>query len=305
MSLRSLVLMVMLYGGQLFAFEANFMSDSLKGSLGDVIRFSWQIEHTADENVMVPELNMDGTGIEILKFDVSPIEMGTILSYETAVYDSVGLFAFPSQSIYLENEAGSDSLFLRGPTLEINSILTAADTTFRDIKALHRIRKPINLFYLLLAVAVLGLAYLTYFLIKRIRKPQVQAQTQKIIVPPEEAHVIALRALEKLKRSKYLRFEQFKAFYSDLTYIIREYYENRFLVDALELTTSELLEKIESMAEFDDTLVSETKVLLEKADFIKFAKGTANELESGEALTNTIAIVNRTKVKNNQEITRD
>jgi hypothetical protein len=55
-----------------------------------------------------------------------------------------------------------------------------------------------------------------------------------------------------------------------------------------------------SISEFDTDMINETQGLLEKADFIKFAKAKSDELESGKALTMAIDLVNRTKVKSNQ-----
>ncbi len=301
MKILNSVLTLLILNFSVFAMDAQFQADSLNGSLGDVIRFGWTIDHDDATSISIKDIDMEGTGIEILNMEVAPDEKGSILRFETAVYDSVGLFTFPSSVVYTQSGGNIDSLFLRGPVLEITSILTASDTTFRDIKDLHRIRTPLNLFYFLVILAVLLLSYLAYYLFKRYKKSDsVIITPSKIIVPPEDAHVIALRAFEKLKRSKYLRFEQFKDFHSDLTHILKEYYENRFLIDALELTTSELYEKMQAMSEFEDELTRETKELLEKADFIKFAKGTTNELESGESLNAAIAIVNRTKIQNNQ-----
>ncbi|MBC8376326.1 MAG: hypothetical protein H8E26_09785 [FCB group bacterium] len=284
----------------LIGFEAQFQSDSLKGSLGDVFSFSWDIHHPEGSYLTFSEIDLEGTGIEVLHMEQTPIESGSNLLFNTAIYDSVGLYTFPSFIAYLEDSKGLDSLYLRGPDLEIASILTPADTTFRDIKGIHNIRTPINLALVLIVLLVLVVAYGIFYVLRRLKTSRVQAKPQKIIVPPEDAHIIALRAFESLKRSKYVRFEQFKDFYSELTHILKQYYENRYLVDALEQTTSEFLITMNSMVEFDTELINETQELLEKADIIKFAKAGSDELESGKALNLGIDIVNRTKIQSNQ-----
>jgi hypothetical protein len=285
---------------QLFSMRAQFQADSLKGSLGDIISFGWDIYHSPEGQLSFTELDMDGTGIEILQRELSPIEAGSRLRFNTAIYDSVGIYTFPSSIAYIRDAGGLDSLFLRGPDIEIISILSPSDTTFRDIKGIHDIKTPINLVYVLIFLLVLIVGYAIYYLSKRLRKSSSNASPPIIIVPPEEAHVIALRAFETLRRSKYIRFEQFKEFYSELTHILKQYYENRYLVDALEQTTSEFLSTMNAMSEFDESLIRDTHGLLEKADFIKFAKASSDELESGKALNLAIDIVNRTKIQNNQ-----
>ena len=296
--MRAIIFSVCL--SSIFALEAQFQGDSLKGSLGDVITFGWDISHAEGAALTFREIDLEGTGIEVLEREVTHIEGGSNLRFTTAIYDSVGIYSFPPSVVYVEDTNGLDSVFLGGPDLEITSVLSPSDTTFRDIKGIHNIRTPINLIYVALFIIVLGVAYLIYFLINRRTKSEKSNEVQKIIVPPEEAHVIALRAFDSLKRTKYIRFEQFKEFYSELTRILKQYYENRYLVDALEQTTSEFLVTMDSMSEFDSDMIKDSQGLLEKADFIKFAKAKSDEIESGKALTLAIDLVNRTKIQSNQ-----
>ncbi|NQV42158.1 MAG: hypothetical protein HQ506_07380 [Candidatus Marinimicrobia bacterium] len=298
MRLRSIIFLLSL--SQLFGLQAQFQGDSLKGSLGEIISFGWDISHSEDAQLTFSEIDLDGTGIEVLQRELTNIEGGSSLRFNTAIYDSVGLYTFPSSIVFVKDGYGLDSLYLHGPDLEITSVLSPSDTTFRDIKGIHNIRTPINLYYVLIFVVVLILAYLIYYLIKRTKKSHTNTPPQKIIVPPEEAHIIALRAFESLRKSKYVRFEQFKEFYSELTRILKQYYENRYLVDALEQTTSEFIVTINSMSEFDADMIRDTHDILEKADFIKFAKARSDELESGEALNRAIEIVKRTKIESNR-----
>lgn len=283
-----------------FSFEATFVSDSLNGSLGDVITFGWQVQHDEASSLAFTELDMTGSGIELLHSEILPTNIGSKIMFRAAVYDSVGSYTFPSTVAYLSGPAGLDSLYLRGPDLQIHSVLTPSDTTFRDIKDLHKIKTPMNFWMLLLIfVAFLGMVALTLFW-KRLRKGALDEGQPQVIIPPEEAHITALRALEALKRAKYIRLEQYKVFYSQLTHILKQYYENRYLIDALEQTTSEFLDTMVAMPEFDEKMTSETHQLLERADFIKFAKAKSDELESGKALNLVIDLVNRTKVQTNQ-----
>ncbi len=305
MIFRIILLVSLFSASQLQALEAQFKADSLNGSLGDIISFSWAISHDPGTKLTLGDYELDGSGIEVLDQKLIPIKNGSQLQFRTSVYDSIGYFKFPTLMLYADGVNGMDSLSLNGPELEITSILSPSDTTFRDIKGLHKIRTPLNLYNLLIIFAILVLIYLAYYLFRRFRHSKTAVADIKVIIPPEEAHVIALRALEQLKRSKYLRFEQFKEFHSELTHILKQYYENRFLIAALELTTSELIEKIQAMNEFDEPFVMETNQILTKADFIKFAKAPSNELESGEALNIAINIVQRTKIQTNQEKTRD
>lgn len=298
--MRRTLCILLLSFASLFGLEAEFRSETLQGSLGDILTFGWDISHAPEASLSFSEIDMEGSGIEILDRTLTETESGHKLLFKTAVYDSVGVYPFPSSVVYAQSPDNLDSLFLRGPDLQINSVLTSSDTTFRDIKGTHRIRMPFNFIYVLIAVLLVGVGFLIYWFVKRMGTRETERMPEKIIVPPEEAHVIALRAFETLKRSKYIRFEQFKEYYSELTHILKQYYENRFLIDALEQTTTEFNETMQTMSEFDEQMVKDTYELLERADFIKFAKARSDELEAGKALSMAIDLVNRSKVQTNQ-----
>jgi len=284
----------------LLALKADFQGQTLTGSLGDILQFGWRISHDASQTLVFSEVDLEGTGIEVLDRALQEHETETRLIYHVAVYDSVGLYTFPSQVVYAHAGVEIDSLFLRGPDIQITSILTPSDTTFRDIKNTHEIRTPLNLTYVLLFALLLLLGYGGYRLFRKLLRRSTVDSPIRDIVPPEEAHVVALKALESLKRSKYVRFEQYKEFYSELTHILKQYYEDRFLIDALEQTTSEFRATMETLSDFDEGIRSDTMQILEKADLIKFAKAGSDELESGKALNLAVDLVNRTKVELNQ-----
>lgn len=275
--------------------EAHFQADSLHGALGDVITFGWDIEHSSGSEVKAGQIILDGTGIEILKQEIIPDKNGSTLHFNTAIYDSVGIYHFPSFNIYTTTGAIVDSLSISGPDLQILSVLTASDTTFRDIKGLHKINRSLDLAKVLLLFAVAGLAYLGYILYKRYYK-QVPDDPGLVIIPPEDAHVIALRALSELEKSLYLQQKQFKQYHSDLIHILKQYYENRFLMDALEKTTGELLNKMNSMGDFDNSLLTKTKRILQSADMIKFAKGGSSIKKSIGAFDTVNEIIERTMI---------
>ena len=85
------------------------------------------------------------------------------------------------------------------------------------------------------------------------------------------AHEIALDKLVRLKAAKLWQQGKVKSFHSELTYILREYLENRFDVQALESTTYEIMQTF-SRLQIDENWKSRIRDLLQTADMIKFAK---------------------------------
>jgi hypothetical protein len=298
--MRGIVSLIMLISllSPLVAFEVGFESDSLKASLGDVIQFNWKVDHQASDSIAYRLDPMDGTGIEILSESLEAGKAQSRILFKTAVYDSVGPFQFPQITIYDYSPQAVDSLVLDGPLLQIYSILTPADSSFRDIKGLQRIPTRFN-WWILLWLALAGSLIFLIFKIPRFRKLVVKEEEAPVlIVPPEEAHLVALRELEHLRRSKLLSLHQFKDFHSELTHILKTYLERRYLIDALDLTTYELMLSIAPLSEINEEIQAELKQILETSDLIKFAKAQSNELDSGKALTRVVDIVNKTKIEN-------
>ena len=145
--------------------------------------------------------------------------------------------------------------------------------------------------YFLGALAVLIIGFLVWFFV--FRKP---ASTEKnipeIIRPP---HEIALDKLEILEKQKWWQQGKLKRYYSELTYISREYLENRFQVPALESTSGEILQKIQGMPEIDATLLEQLRRILNASDMVKFAKAEPPAAFHMEALEQTRAFIEVTQ----------
>ena len=80
-----------------------------------------------------------------------------------------------------------------------------------------------------------------------------------------------MTALGKLKEEKLWQQGQVKEYQSRLTYIIREYLENRYEVPALESTTEEIQRSLKQV-DFDSSWKDKLSNILQVADLVKFAK---------------------------------
>lgn len=123
--------------------------------------------------------------------------------------------------------------------------------------------------YLYALLGVLALGGLIYWLL---RKPSEEVE---VVVapppPPPPAHVTALEALQSLKQAELWQRGEIKAYQSELTHIIRQYLEDRFGIQALEMTTDEIARALASTS-FDKKQESKMREILQMADLIKFAK---------------------------------
>lgn len=106
-------------------------------------------------------------------------------------------------------------------------------------------------------------AYLIYS-----RKVDIPLIPKKKPIPPYE---LAISRLNSLKEEKLCERGQEREYYTRLTDILREYIDERFGINAMEMTSTEILHKLSQnpVTRPSNALM---KQILEVADFVKFAK---------------------------------
>jgi hypothetical protein len=130
---------------------------------------------------------------------------------------------------------------------------------------------------------------LLVWLIRR-RKAQAGGQT----VRKDPAYIVALRELDKWRGDKFWAPDKQKAFYSGITDALKTYIEDRFGVDAPEMTTAELFDALKGAEDLPAELREELRGVFECADFVKFAKHTASDEDNARALPTAVRFVTST-----------
>ena len=87
-----------------------------------------------------------------------------------------------------------------------------------------------------------------------------------------------------------------KRYYTRLTDTLRKYIEERYGFNAMEMTSSEIIEKL--TATQDEKALSELRHLFLTADLVKFAKYSTLINENDMNLVNAIAFIDQTKLEN-------
>ena len=115
------------------------------------------------------------------------------------------------------------------------------------------------------------------------------------VPPPRPAHVIAIEELGALKAKKLWQAGHVKEYYSELTEILRRYFENRYTMPALEETTDEIMDGLRKLRPGAELLHS-TEAVLRTADLVKFAKHSPSMGEHERAMEAVYVFVDRTKI---------
>jgi hypothetical protein len=153
--------------------------------------------------------------------------------------------------------------------------------------------------YILIVLALAGLAYFVSLLIRKRRKDE---PVIRKIKPTEPAHVIALRELDHLKTEKLWQKDKVKLYYSRLTEIMRTYLENRYGILAMEQTSNETLQSLLDIGFNDNNLYEKLKEIFYLADLAKFAKAKPLASENETAMLSSYVFVQDTREAWKKEI---
>lgn len=269
--------------------------------IGDHIHYEMGINVPDGFQVIWPQLHDTITkNIEIIESkDVDTSYLENVLTlkkqYKLTSFDS-GYFQIPSYALKFKHE--NDSIVFESNTLNhyIQVFAPVVDTSqaFKAIKGPmpepYTFREALP--WILLALLIVALIVLTFWYIRRKgkKKPLFVAKPK----PELPAHVIAFQMLEELKLEKIWQSGRVKEYHTRLTDIVRAYIEKRFLIDAPEMTTEEILSELK-IKNVNEEANNKLKSALQLADLVKFAKAKPTPLENDLCLNHCYDFVDETK----------
>jgi len=239
-------------------------------------------------------------GVEVLSSEQQPeqkadndyVERSVV--YTLTSFDDT-LYYIPPLTVKVDGKPyKSKSLAMKVLTMEVDTV--HADQFFgpkgvQDNPFLWSEWSPI--FWL--SVLLLIIFAITYYLYVRLRdnKPII---THIKIVKRLLPHQKAMKEIEQIKADKMVTSENSKEYYTKLTDTLRKYIEERYGFNAMEMTSSEIIEKL--TATQDEKALSELRHLFLTADLVKFAKYSTLINENDMNLVNAIEFINQTKLEN-------
>lgn len=208
-----------------------------------------------------------------------------------------GIHVIPPFKFVLAN----DTLKTTPLLLTVNTIPIQAEQDIKDIKSIMEVpfsltdwllahKKSIGLILLAVILIVVGI------ILYRKYKHRPKAEEEDF-VPKEAADIVANRKLLELENNKLWQNGKIKEYYSKLSFIIREYIENRFQLRALELTTDEISNLIQALNEVEKSEKEKLHEILLLADMAKFAKQQPIAIENEDSLKNTYRFIEKTALK--------
>jgi len=109
-------------------------------------------------------------------------------------------------------------------------------------------------------------------------------------------HQKAMKEIEQIKAEKMVIAENPKEYYTKLTDTLRKYIEERYGFSAMEMTSSEIIDRLTQTG--DQQSLDELRQLFSTADLVKFAKYSTLINENDANLVSAIDFINQTKQEN-------
>ena len=271
--------------GLLFCFLAKAQEASVQATLvpaeiliGDEVTLTIQLSYP-------PNFRLNTIGLGVLD-QLDSIEVKNIAPTDTAsqspmvnvsqkitlTFFEEGVYEIPPIPIRFSGEGAPVSLQTRPLQLTVNTIpINPTDSVgLQPIKDI--IKEPLKLQDILPYIGILAglvaLGLLIWFLLNRNK-----LKTPKEIptAPPPAPHELAAQRIAALRSERYLEKGAFKAYQTQISYILREYLEGRYKIAALEATTFDLLKKLPQI-DLPEGWFASLKQVLQDADMVKFAK---------------------------------
>lgn len=254
--------------------------------------YLWQWPLTADQITEKVEI-VSQSGIDTVSQKGSDLVMLNkyllITSFDSgfhAIPPFVFKYQLPGDTVWNTIETEPALIFVAGLEVDLN-------LPIRDIK--DPIRAPLTFMeilpWLLLAILVVTgiLLYRRYLK----RKKERVVHMPKPIKPKIPPHTIALDAMEQLRQKKLWQSGLIKEYHTELTDILRHYLESRFIIMALEMTTSEIMgepvvQRIPSQAR------EKLQIIFERADLVKFAKSIPLPAQHEESFAYAVDFIRAT-----------
>ena len=276
--------------------------------IGDQTKLSFELTQDKSERVSCPVFSDTITkGVELVETlgpDTVDLGNGRIqvnLNYIVTAFDS-GFYFIPAQKFVSIN----DSTRSKPLGLVVDTVETGEQAEINPVKDIMDPPFLWSEFFYWAGIVVLVLlivALVIYLIMRERLKKKIEFVFHKDepAIPPYQ---IALQQLEEIKSEKAWQGGDIKAFYTRVTDIMREYMMGQFSINAMELTTDEILALTKKNPEFEQVRQI-LKEVLELSDLVKFAKFVPLEDENNRSMLNAFAFVEKTMPQPEPEAAKD
>ncbi len=212
-------------------------------------------------------------------------------------FDS-GTYILPEVS-FSYRAASSDKLLTASTdplTIQVFTVPVDTSADIRDIRTVEKAPFDTMLLIWILVAVLAVILILTAIWWYRRKKRKSTLDMEKVPEQIIPAHVAALEALKNLEEERLWQNGKVKQYYTGLTDILRIYIGQRWGLNALELTSDEILSG-SFMVTLSKEISEDLERLLRLADLVKFAKLLPQSAENESSIQLAVKFVNNTALQ--------
>ena len=277
--------------------------DSMEIFMGDQAHMTVDVTMKKGQKLVFPVFKpseMITPGVEVLEqsdADTSKLDNDMIMvskQYTLTSFDEKLYYLPPVKVKVNGKEYASKNLALKVLTVPVDTLHPNQFFPPKDVQTNPFLWSEWSLSFWL-SVLMLLLIVLAFYLRQRLydNKPIIaKVRIVKKVLP----HQRAMQEIEQIKADKMVMSEDQKAYYTKLTDTLRKYIEERFGFNAMEMTSTEIIMKLQETG--DRKMIDELRELFMTADLVKFAKYSTLINENDSNLVNAIEFINTTKIEN-------
>ncbi|GHV58408.1 hypothetical protein FACS1894182_10580 [Bacteroidia bacterium] len=258
------------------------------------------LEIAADKNTSLQLPFITDTlmqGLEVLNItpldttDLGNNRMRIRYDYLITSFDSA-LYMLPPFKLI----AGIDTFYSNQVALKVSTLPVDTESgNFYDIKDVWKppfVLADYAVIFYVIFVACILILFLLYIIFRRKQHKPILPfkKEEKMVLPP---HVRALQALDAIKSKKLWQQGKDKEYHSQLSDVIRNYMDERFGMNAMEMTSGQILQTIQGINEVDPVF-AQLKQMLLLSDLAKFARYHPLPDENELSLMQAYLFVNNT-----------
>ena len=306
MSVKRQILFIVL--GVLFAgakaqVQVDVKLDSLQLFIGQQTGLTLSVTLDTKQKLRMPDIKK---GQELIP-DVEVVEVGNLdtaflndgkrmtvsQAYTITAWDSAFYYLPPMEVMVDTTRYESKSLALKVYTVDVDTL--HLDQFFppngiMELPFLWEEWRMVVFGSILFLLMLACIAYLWYHV--KHGKPIVRFIRRKKKLPP---HQVAMDEIERIKSERKWAEEDSKEYYTLLTDTLRNYIRDRYGFNAMEMTSSEIIERL--ISENNEEALDELREIFRTADLVKFAKWSTLINENDANLVAAVEYVNQTKIE--------
>lgn len=273
--------------------------DSTTILIGEQRVLHLEAEYPKMVEMQFPEIDKESKladGLEILRKmpkDTTNLKAGIIkisqdyivTAFDTGRYEIPPFRFTTSDQHYMTNKIIVDVVTIEEDFTQ--ATIKANEDLFRPSFNWLRLIQYLSLLLIIAGIAMVAALLVIFF------KKQKEGNLEFDNVDRRSPREIALSSLNDIKEEKIWKQGEQKKYHSEITDTLRHYFVDRFNVNAMEMTSDEILDELKSN---EEASIVEEKVrqVFKLSDMVKFAKYEASNEENEMSIVNALFIVQQT-----------